>query len=688
MFLSATPTDCDKYLWLEDINSPQSLAWVQAQNAQTLKELTTTQRFEDLKKTYIEILNKKDFLKISRQDNDIYYLKADSAHPRGQLMTVPRANFAGEQSPWKLLIDLDVLSKADNTSYVYKGQIKLKGTDRTLISLSVQGRDETIIREFDLTKNEFVKGGFEIPLSKSSVTWLDKDTLLLAYNEGPDSITNSSYPRRVRLLKRGQTLKDAQLIQEFAKDTVGAGVASSEFNGKLEGMVHLTEENGDTRYFSFDSKSNKLIEWPIHPKASLSTVFDKKVFFTLSDDWALNGKTYVKDSIVAILKSELDSGKVQTINEVFRPNGKMFPQQIFNTKNKIFMTALWNAEPQLLELVNDQEPWSLKKIVIEKGSNYEPTWSDDNSDEVWFMAEGYTMPKKLVEINVATGVRTTLQQQKVNFSLKDIEIKKEWAISKDGTKVPYTTIGLRQASGKKGPRPTLQYGYGGFRISELPFFSEGWYRSFILRGGVFVSTQIRGGLEFGEDWHQQAMRENKQNVFDDFIAISEDLIKKGITTADQLAIQGGSNGGLLVAAVAVQRPELYKAVISQVPLTDMLRFHKLLAGASWMDEYGNPDDPNDYIFLEKYSPFQNVKAGVKMPKFLFMTSTNDDRVHPGHARKMAARMQDLGHSVLFYEETEGGHGGGVPVELRALDMALVPEFLSQLLNLQTPVSLR
>ena len=673
----------DPYLWLEDIKDSKSLNWVQQQNAVTTQALSTTPRFQDLKNTYIELLNKKDFLRVWRDEDEVFYLKVDSAHPRGQVMKVARKDFSGEKSPWTLLLDVDDLSKKEGTSYVFRSFSRLPNTQKALAFLSVQGRDEVVVREFDLAKAEFVKDGFAIPQSKTMAYWLDQDTLLIGYNEGPDSITHSSYPRRVRYWKRGVALKDAALIKEFPVDTVSASVHTLRSNGKLYGIVGNTQENGDEATYAFDEASKKLVQWPLHPRAEVMFIFKDKVFVRLTEAWTINNKTYAADSVLAFLKAELDAGALQLVTEVFRPNGKMFPQEIFKSKNKVLMTALFNAQPQLLEMVPDQEPWSLRKIVIEKGSNYERAWADEDREDVWFTAEGYAMPKRLVEMNMTTEKRTTLQEQKVKFSLKDIEVKNYWAASKDGTKVPYTTVALRQA--KKTSRPTLQYGYGGFRISETPFFSEGFYRSWILRGGVFVSTQIRGGLEFGEEWHQQAIRENKQNVFNDFIAISEDLIQKKITTPDQLAIQGGSNGGLLVSAVAVQRPDLYKAVVCQVPLTDMLRFDKLLAGSSWVDEYGDPDVPADRVFLEKYSPYQNVKAGVKMPTILFMTSTNDDRVHPGHARKMAAKMMDQGHAPLFYEETEGGHGGSATVDVRAFNQALVPEFLSQLLNLQTLV---
>ena len=510
---------------------------------------------------------------------------------------------------------------------------------------------------------------------------------MIAYNEGPDSLTRSSYPRRARYWQRGTALKDATLIVEFPKEVVTANVYTYKTEGQLIGVVGRAEENGDQTQYFFDEKTKTLKQWPVHPRADGIFAFKDKIFFKLTEDWVINGKNYVKDSILAFKISDLDNGKIQSVTIVFQPDGKVFPQDVFKSKNKILMTALQDAEPQLFELVADKQPWSLKNIPIEKGSNYERSWSDEDREDVWFLAEGYSMPRRVVELNTKTVAKKIIQEQKVNFSLSNIEVRNEWATSKDGTKVPYTVIGLRQPVGAQKPRPALQYGYGGFRISETPMFSEGIFRSWILRGGVFVHTKIRGGLEFGEEWHQQAVRENKQNVFNDFIAISEDIIQKKITTADQLAIQGGSNGGLLVSAVAVQRPELYKAVVCQVPLTDMLRFDKLLAGSSWVDEYGDPDDAKDRAFLEKYSPYQNVKAGVKMPKILFMTSTNDDRVHPGHARKMAAKMLDLGHAPLFYEETEGGHGGGVPVELRAFNSALVPEFLSQQLNLQSPVAL-
>lgn len=673
----------DSYLWLEDIKSQQSLDWVKKNNDETLKVITSDDKFEDYKNVFLEIINKKDFLHIWRNEDTIYYYKKDAQHPRGQVLKVARDQFKGENSNWQLLIDLDDLSKKENTSYIFKSLRHLKDSDLALAYLSVQGRDETIVREFNTKTGEFVKGGFEIPLSKTSAGFIDQDHLILSYNEGPDSMTRSSYPRRVRYWKRGQSIKDAQLLEEFPNTVVGAWAGTCRLSGKNYGTVTVTEENGDSKTFSVDEKTLKLNEWPLHPRVQIRSCNQDKIIISLEKDWSLNGKTYLKNTFLALLKTELDNGKIETVEEVFTPDGKIFPQDIVSIKGKMLMMALENAQPKIFEVTFADGKWSHKKIKTEKGSEYSIAWSDTDKEDVWFHVEGYSIPKKLIEVDSKTKKKKILQEQQVKFPLKDVEIKHHVAVSKDGTKVPYTTIALKQTS--PSPRPTLLYGYGGFRISASPFFSEGYFRNWILRGGVFVDAKLRGGLEFGEEWHEAATREKKQNVFDDFIAIAEDLIKNKITTKDQLAIQGGSNGGLLVSAVAVQRPDLFKAVVCQVPLTDMLRFHKLLAGSSWIDEYGNPEDANDRAFLEKYSPYQNLKPNVQMPKILFLTSTNDDRVHPGHARKMAAKMIEYGYSPLFYEEMEGGHGGGLPAEKRAFNQALVPAFLSQQLNLQTPV---
>lgn len=683
---SAQSNQEDPYLWLEEIQATQSLNWVQQQNSRTKAALTKNPRFEELKKIYLKVLTKVDFESLWRDDDNVYYLNTDTRHPRGRVVFVSRVDFNGDDTDWQTLIDIDELSKSDKKSYVFRSIRRLPHSSKALVELSIQGRDEIIVREFDLAKREFVKDGFEVPLSKTDVSWIDEDTLLLAYNEGPDSLTDSEYARRVRYWKRGSSLKDAELLVEFAKNTIGAGVGAIEIDNELHGLVIKTEENGDSATFILDKTTKKLTQWPVHPRASVLFEYQNKILFSLGEAWTIDGVTYAANSILGLSKNELDAGNIKTVTEIFKPNSTIFPQDIFRTKNKLIMTALSDAEPQLFEVLEESSSWKLKLIATPKGTTYRRNWSSSESDKIWFNTEGYASPEKLIEFDANISGSKTLQEKKLDFSLADIEVRTEWAISKDGTKVPYTIVALKQIPGKEMPRPTIQYGYGGFRLSEVPYFNEAQFLTWILRGGVYVHTKIRGGLEFGEEWHQQAIRENKQNVFDDFIAISEDLIQKKITTSDQLAIHGGSNGGLLVSAVAVQRPELYKAVVCAVPLIDMLRYHKLLAGSSWIKEYGDPDVPQDRAFLEKYSPYQNVKANVKMPKILFMTSTNDDRVHPGHARKMAAKMIDQGHDPLFYEETEGGHGGGVPLELRAVNKALVPEFLSQLLGLQTPVA--
>lgn len=676
-------TNIDSYLWLEDIQSPKSLEWVQNRNNEAIKSITADKNFDDLKKAYINILNKKDFVQIWRNQDSVYYYKKDQQHPRGQVLKIARNQFKGENSNWQVLIDLDDLSKKDNTSYIFQSFNYLKDSDLALVFLSVQGRDETIVREFNFKTGEFVKDGFKIPLSKTSANFLDSETVLLSYNEGPDSLTRSNYPRRVRYWKRGEKITEAKLIAEFPQTMVGSWVSNCRLAGKNYGIVTANEENGDSKFFSLDEVNLKLREWPTHPNAQLTSCLQDKIIFFLEKDWTLNGVVYPRNSYLALQKTELEQGKIQSVEVVFQPDGKIFPQEIAKTKNKLLMTAFEDAKPTLFSIQFADGKWNLVKIPSEKGSEYSISWSDEDLDDVWFNIQGYSIPKKLVEMNLTSLKKTNIQKQKVNFSLKDIEIKNQWATSKDGTKVPYTIVALKQTT--QASRPTILYGYGGFRVSMTPMFSEGQFQTWIRRGGVFVHTNLRGGLEFGEEWHEAAMRDKKQNVFDDFIAVAEDLIQNKVTTADQLAIQGGSNGGLLVSAVAVQRPELFKAVVCQVPLTDMLRFHKLLAGSSWIYEYGDPDNSSDRVFLEKYSPYQNLKNNMKMPKILFLTSTNDDRVHPGHARKMAAKMLEYGQEPLFYEEMEGGHGGGLPVEKRAYNAALIPAFLSGQLNLQTPV---
>ena len=245
--------------------------------------------------------------------------------------------------------------------------------------------------------------------------------------------------------------------------------------------------------------------------------------------------------------------------------------------------------------------------------------------------------------------------------------------------IPYFVI-WPQGAKADGRNPTLLYGYGGFEVSKTPFYSGAMGRAWATQGGVFVVANIRGGGEFGPGWHQAAILGQKQKSYDDFVAVAEDLIAQRITSPAHLGIQGGSNGGLLVGAVMLQRPELFNAVVCQVPLLDMRRYHLLLAGASWMAEYGNPDKPEDWAFIGRYSPYQNVKPGVKLPPVLFTTSTRDDRVHPGHARKMAARMLEQGHALLYWENIEGGHGGAADNAQRARMSALEYSFLWQQLG--------
>ena len=681
---SAATSD-DPYRWLEDVQGERSLDWVRAHNAASLKTLQASPDYASIREKLIGVLNAKDRIPVvSRRGPWLYNLWQDEDHKRGLWRRTTLTEFAKAEPAWETVLDLDALGKAENQSWVFAGaQCLAPDYRRCLISLSPGGSDAHVVREFDTETKSFVQGGFTLPESKSQVEWIDADTIYAASDFGPGSLTDSGYPRTVRRWPRGTPLADAKTVFEGEAKDVSVSVHVDHMPGHERTLFSraLDFYNQASLLLMDDGKLQKLDI----PSDMQEQFWGERVVLAPRSDWKIAGHHYPAGSLLLADAAAYLRGE-RKFQILFTPTATRSLADYIVTRDHLILNISDNVASRL-------EEWSFATVKPEHrlikapfpgtlsiGTLYDSDLvKDELADRYLINYADFLTPDTLYLAQAGSDERTTLKSREPLFEAEGMKVEQHFAKSKDGTRVPYFVIWPAGAKAD-GKNPTLLYGYGGFEISMEPFYSGSVGRAWYSRGGVYVLADIRGGGEFGPAWHQAAVKEHKQRSYDDFIAVAEDLIHRKITTPRHLGIMGGSNGGLLVGATFVQRPDLFNAVVCQVPLLDMRRYHQLLAGASWMAEYGDPDKPAEWAWISRYSPYQNVKPGVKYPKVLFTTSTRDDRVHPGHARKMAAKMEAQGHDFLYYENIEGGHGGAADNEQRATMQALEYTFLWQQLR--------
>lgn len=671
----------DPYLWLEDVQGDKALSWVRERNAVSTSLLQAIPEFLENRAKVLEVLNNRDQIPgVTRRGNFFYNFWRDAQNPRGLWRRATLVEYRKTQPQWEVLLDLDALGKIENENWVWAGSNCLAPDyNRCLISLSRGGADAKVTREFDIAKRAFIPDGFILPEAKSQLDWVDIDTLYVGTDFGPGSMTKSGYPRVIKQWKRGTSLAQAVVVYEGQESDVAAFASVDKTPGYERTVFGRSTDFYNTEMSLW--QEGQLVKINKPSDASLSWQ-GEWAFFLLKRDMTVDGRTYKNGSLLAIKFDDLMNG-LHAYHVLFEPtatrslarSGPSF------TRDHVLLNILDNVAGRIEAFRFVAGQWQGHEIkapltgTLSASSLHDPFVKDDPLANHYLMSYlDFLTPASLVLGQVGSDARELLKSNPVFFDSMGMRTEQRFATSKDGTKVPYFVVYPKNYK-SDGTNPTVLYGYGGFQISMAPFYSGGWGTTWYQRGGVFVVANIRGGGEFGPSWHQSAIKQNKQKSYDDFAAVAEDLIKSGITQPKHLGIMGGSNGGLLVGAVMVQRPELFGAVVCSVPLLDMQRYHKLLAGNSWMAEYGDPDKPEEWSFISKYSPYQNVKQGVKYPKVLFATSTRDDRVHPGHARKMAARMIEQGHDVLYYENMEGGHGGAADNAQRANLVALENTFL-------------
>lgn len=665
--------DNDPFLWLENVDGAKSLEWVKAHNETTVNELRKNPAFDDIYNTAYEVLNSRGKIAYpSFTGKYIYNFWQDEKNERGLWRRTTLEKYMSTDPQWEVLLDIDSLSKAEGIQWVYKGSDQLyPDYNLCLVSLSKGGGDAVEIREFDLTKKKFVKNGFFVPASKSNVSWIDKNTVYIGTDFGPGSMTSSGYPRLVKIWKRGAKLKDAK--------TVFSGEASDVSSSAY--VINTPERNyhfiyRGVTFFTrqvFAVENGRQIRLDIPEDAEFNGIFQKMMLVSLKSDWETGGRKFRQGSLLSINYDEFMKGG-RNFSVVAEPSERLSIESVTTTKNFIVVKVLNNVSSELYRYKWDGSSWNKEKINAPEYGNISVSTTDDlYSDKYFFSYTGFLSPTSLYFVS-DNGSITKVKSLPEFFDTKDLSVEQFEVPSKDGVKIPYYVV-HNKAMKYDGSNPVLQYAYGGFEVPTLPSYSGVTGKVWLNRGGVYVVANIRGGGEFGPAWHRSVLKENRQKVFDDMIAVSEDLIKRGITSPKHLGIRGGSNGGLLVGAVFTQRPDLYNAVVCQVPLLDMKRYNKLLAGASWMGEYGNPDKPEEWEYIQKYSPYQNLSEEKTYPKVFFMTSTRDDRVHPGHARKMAAKMESMNKPFFYYENTEGGHAAAVTNKQSAFSSALMFSYL-------------
>jgi len=670
----------DPYLWLEDVTGDKSLEWVKARNAISIKRMESESSFQKLQTDLLDILDSNARIPFVSKRGEFYYnFWRDKNNERGLWRRTTLEEYKKAEPKWEVILDLDALAKSESENWVWKGAALLRPDyQRALITLSRGGADANVTREFDLKTRSFVTDGFNLPESKGSVSWIDIDHIFVSTDFGKGSMTDSGYPRIAKIWQRGTPLEKAKLIYEGKQDDMSVGAMHDDSPG--------FERNFVTRNIAFYNdelywlKSSEELVKIDAPNTANKSVFKNFLLLELREPWTIQSETYSGGSLLVADLNEYLAGKRQ-FQVLFEPTESTALSSVTTTKDYVVINTLDDVKNRIFVLKPEgssaTDGWKREPLVGAPafGTVNVTAVDSDESNDYFMTSTDYLTPTTL-SIGTIGKAPEELKRLPHFFDSSGLQISQHFATSADGTKVPYFMVAKKDLE-LSGQNPTLLYGYGGFEISLQPNYSATVGRAWLTQGGVYVVANIRGGGEYGPRWHQAALKENRLKAYEDFAAVAKDLVARKVTSKQRLGVQGGSNGGLLVGNMIALYPDLFEAGVCQVPLLDMKRYNKLLAGASWMAEYGNPDYPDQWSYIRKFSPYQNVQASVRYPKVLFTTSTRDDRVHPGHARKMMAKMESQGHAVWYYENIEGGHGGAANNKQSAFMQALAYTFLKQ-----------
>ena len=676
MNVNAETAAADPNQWLEAVEDEKALSWVRTQNEDSVDELTRSGDFKRIQARTLEILDSDARIPyVDKMGPHYYNFWRDAANPRGLWRRTSLDEYRKSEPAWETVLDLDALAKAEDKNWVFSGAECLEPEyRRCLMSLSIGGADATVVREFDTVSKSFVEGGFQLQEAKSGISWIDQDTVFVGTDFGPGSMTTSGYARIAKRWKRGTPLAAAETVFEGKPEDVWAYAFADttpgfQRQGVYRGITFYTNE-------AFLLQDGKLVKIDKQDSANVN-LHREWLLIELREDWTVGGKTWPAGALLVAKLDEYMAGK-RDLAALFTPTERSSLAGYTPTLNHIIVNELDNVKNRLYVLTPGADGWKREPLpgLPEFGTISVGAVDATESDAYFVTVTDFLTPTSLLHGEVGKGAPETLKSMPAFFDASGLAVSQHEATSADGTRVPYFQVANKDLK-LDGSNPTVLYGYGGFEVSMTPNYSAAIGDSWLNKGGVYVVANIRGGGEFGPKWHQAALKANRHKAYEDFIAVAEDLIARKVTSTPHLGTLGGSNGGLLMGNMLTLRPDLWGAIVCQVPLLDMQRYHTLLAGASWMGEYGNPDDPKEWEFIQTFSPYHNVKADVKYPRTLFTTSTRDDRVHPGHARKMVAKMKDQGHDVLYFENIEGGHGGAANNAQRAFMTALAWTFFAR-----------
>ncbi|WP_235020212.1 prolyl oligopeptidase family serine peptidase [Ruania rhizosphaerae] len=682
----------DPYIWLEDVESPESLDWVRARNAEQAATLAETTEFTATRDRIRSILDSDEKIPgISKVGEYYYNFWRDAAHERGIWRRTTLESYRSENPDWEIVLDIDALNEAEDANWVWHGASVLRtGPDAyrlAIVDLSRGGADADVSREFDLHAKQFVDGGFYRPESKGGTSWIDSDTLFVFTDTGDGSMTSSGYPRIARRWRRGTALEQAEIVYE--------GEVEDLYIAAMHDSTPAFERNLVSRAIAFYEHELYLLDDDGTltridvPRSANPGLHREWLTVELREDWTVEDtdeagrtitQTYRGGSLLALGLDPFLAGS-RDFHVLYEPTPSTSLAEYTWTRRHLVLNVLDDVTNRLVVLTPDGGRFRESEFVgaPQVGTVEVGPVDPRSSDAVWVYATDFLTPTtlSLAEIGAEPEPLKAMPQF---FDPAGLVMEQHFATSDDGTQVPYFLV-RRENLTLDGSNPTLLYGYGGFEISLTPTYSGARGSAWLEHGGVFALANIRGGGEYGPGWHQAALKEKRHKAYEDMAAVAKDLVARGVTSAEHLGVQGGSNGGLLTGNMLTQYPELFGAVVIQVPLLDMKRYSHLLAGASWMAEYGDPDDPEQWEFIRTFSPYHLFDPDTSYPPVLFTTSTRDDRVHPGHARKMAAQMLAAGTDVTYYENIEGGHGGAATNAQAAHMSALAYRFLAERLRL-------
>ncbi len=673
--MTKADTAADPYIWLEDKDGAKPLAWVEAENAKTLPRLENDPRYATFHAEALAIAAAKDRIPMPEQQfGRIYNFWRDADHPHGIWRWTTAASYAGVTPDWTTALDLDALGKAEGKQWVYKGATCLKPEERLcLVALSEGGEDAVTYREFDLARGAFVGGGFVLPKSKQGVAWIDAHTLMVSRDWGAGTMTASSYPFVVKLLKRGQPLAAAtEVYRGEPGDQLGT-YASTLTDAKGNHVVFIERQKtffgSDKLVWTAKGGARKL---DIPARANPQGMIDGHVVFQTSDPWG----AVPAGAIASVPLAEIDRGTA-TPNVIFAPNARQAITGSDTTRDRLVVLYTDNVNGRVAIYTPGAGGWTARQMALPDNASFGVAGTSDRNDRAYLATTGFLTPTTLVSFDTTSAAAPVpVKALPAKFDAANDVVEQFEATSTDGTKVPYFVV-HKKGVVLDGTTPTIMTAYGGFQIPMLPSYAATIGKLWLERGGSYVLANIRGGGEFGPAWHDAGRKTHRQVVYDDFASVAKDLFARKLTSAAKLGIYGGSNGGLLMGVEFNQHPDLWKAVVIQVPLLDMIRYEGIEAGASWVDEYGSVANPDEKAFLQTISPYQNLKRGVAYPEPYIWTTTKDDRVGPQHARKFAARMKEFGLPYLFYEDTAGGHSGDADIAQGARLQALQMTYFAQ-----------